>query len=66
MKGKVLALRAAGVVFLLVAMMHFFRLLWKIQISVAGVRVPLYLSLIGFVLALLLAIWMFTVVGKKE
>lgn len=64
MKDKDMALRVAGVIFLLVAIMHLLRFFLKAQVSVAGTPVRLYVSLIGFVAALLLAIWMF-VVSKK-
>ena len=66
MKNKDLALRVGGIVFLLVAIMHFLRLLWKVQIIISGVHVRLLLSLIGFVVALLLAIWMLAAAAKKE
>lgn len=59
MKNKDRALKAAGVVFLLVAMMHLLRLLLKVQLSVGGTNLGLSFSLIGFVVALSLAMWMF-------
>ena len=64
MKDKNMALRVAGAVFLLVAIMHLLRLLLKVQVSVGDINVRLSLSLIGFVAALLLAIWMFTASKK--
>ena len=64
MKDKDMALRVAGVIFLLVAIMHLLRLLLRVQISVAGIHLRLYVSLIGFVVALLLAIWMFAACKK--
>jgi len=64
MKDKDMALRVAGVVFLLVAIMHLLRLLLRVQVSVGNTHVRLYLSLIGFVVALLMAIWMFAASKK--
>ena len=64
MKNKNMALRVAGVVFLLVAIMHLLRLLLKVQVSVGDINVRLSLSLVGFVAALLLAIWMFSASKK--
>ncbi|HTZ10949.1 MAG TPA: hypothetical protein VMD04_01020 [Candidatus Margulisiibacteriota bacterium] len=64
MESKNLALKVAGVVFLLVALMHLLRLLLKMQIAVAGMHVRLIISLIGFVAALLLSIWMFAASKK--
>ncbi len=59
MQNKSLALKVAGAIFLVVAIMHLLRLLFKVQIAVAGTNVSLSLSLAAFVVALLLAIWMF-------
>ena len=64
MKDKDMALKVAGVIFLLVAIMHLLRLLLRAQVSVAGTNVRLYVSLIGFVVALLLAMWMFAASKK--
>lgn len=64
MENKDRALKAAGVVFLLVAIMHLLRLFLKVQLSVAGTNLGLSLSLIGFVAALSLAIWMFAASKK--
>ena len=60
------ALRVAGLFFLLVAIMHFLRLLFKIQVMVAGHHLRLYLSLVGFLVTLFLAIWMFAASRKQE
>ena len=64
MKEKNMALKVAGLVFLLVAIMHLLRLLLKVQVFVGDINVRLYLSFIGFVVALLLAIWMFAASKK--
>ena len=54
-----LALKAAGTVFLLVSVMHLLRVLLKFELIVAGYSVPVWLNLAGFVLSLLLSLWMF-------
>ena len=64
MKDKDMALRVAGGIFLLVAIMHLLRLLFKVQVSVGSVHLRIYLSLFGFVMALLLAMWMFFATKK--
>ena len=64
MNDKNMALRVAGVVFLIVAIMHLLRLLLKVQVSVGGVHLRMYLSLFGFLMSLILAIWMFTASKK--
>ena len=58
MKNNI-ALKVAGIIFLSVSIMHFFRLLFKTEVIIAGFIVPLWLSIFGFVIALLLSLWMF-------
>ncbi len=53
------ALIVAGIVFGIVALVHVFRLVYKTEIRVAGKIVPIWLSVVGFVLALILSVWMF-------
>jgi len=56
---KNIALRTAGIIFLLVAFAHLMRLILKPQIMVGNLVVPLWLSVFAFVAMLALAIWMF-------
>ena len=53
------ALRAAGTVFLLVALMHLLRFIFKVEVIVAGFEVPLWYSLVGIIVALMLSMWLF-------
>ena len=53
------ALRASGAVFLLVALMHFLRFIFKVEVIVAGFTVPLWYSLVGLIVALMLSMWLF-------
>ncbi len=64
MKDKNLALKAAGIVFLLVAIMHLVRLLYRVRILIGGHRMPMFPSWIGFVVALGLGLWMYA--ASKE
>ena len=64
MKNKDLALKVAGTLFLLCAIMHLLRLLLKTQVYVGSHHVRLLMSLIGFVVTLLLALWMFAASKK--
>ena len=59
-----LALKAAGTVFLLVALMHFLRFIFKAEVIVAGFTVPLWVSLVGIIVGLGLSWWMFRSVNK--
>jgi hypothetical protein len=54
-----IALKVAGIIFLLMSIMHLLRLLLKIEVTMAGFTVPLWFSVFGFLIALLLSLWMF-------
>ena len=58
------ALKVAGVIFLLVALLHFFRAFECIAIYVGQTTIPIGASWIGGTVCLLLAVWMF-VAAKK-
>ena len=64
MENKDMALKVSGIIFLIVAILHLARLLCKVEVTVAGTPVRLVASLVGFVAAFLLAIWMFTASKK--
>jgi hypothetical protein len=53
------ALIAAGVIFVLIALLHLVRLITKFEVIVAGRKMPLWVSGIGLIVAGLLALWMF-------
>lgn len=57
--NKKIALLVAGFVFFLVALLHIARIALNIEITAAGNTVPMYVSYIGFLVALLLSVWMF-------
>lgn len=59
MKKKDLALRTAGVIFLLIALLHLGRLILKFEVIVSHFLLPLWINAAGFILAGLLAWWMF-------
>ena len=65
MKNKELALRVAGTIFVVVAIMHFLRLLKKIDIVMGSSHVPMVLSLLAFIGATIMALWMFAAANKK-
>ena len=48
-------LRIAGVIFLLVAVVHLLRLVFKWEVVLAGWSAPLWLSAVAFVIAAYLA-----------
>jgi len=58
---KNVALIVAGVIFVLVAMLHLVRLITKFEVTVAKKVLPLWVNVIGLLVAGLLALWMFAV-----
>jgi hypothetical protein len=60
------ALKVSGVIFLLMAIMHLLRVILKIEVIIAGIVVPIWASAFGFVVLLLLALWMFRSVKAQK
>jgi len=54
-----MAVRVAGIIFLLIAILHFLRFVLKMEVVMGGFVVPQWVSIAGFLLALLLSWWMF-------
>ncbi len=57
-----MALRIAGIVFLVVALVHLARLVFNWTVTVNGCVIPVWTSGAGFFMALVLALWMFRAV----
>lgn len=53
-----MAKKIAGVIFLLVAIAHLLRLIFKAKVIIASFIVPMWMSGIAAVVTLLLSIWM--------
>ena len=53
------ALLTAAAVFDLVAMLHLARLIFKVNVVLGTYSVPLWVSVLGFIIPQILAIWMF-------
>lgn len=53
------ALFTAGIVFGLVALIHVLRLIYKFDLIIAGIKIPLWANMIGLVIAGGLSLWMF-------
>ena len=56
---KNIALIVAGVAFALVAIIHLMRLITKFEITVSKKVIPLWVNVIGLLVAGCLAFWMF-------
>jgi len=59
---KDLALLIAGVIFVIVSLLHLVRLILKLEVRMGKFSVPQWVSIFGFVFPLLLALWMFSLV----
>lgn len=55
------ALFTAGILFLVVSVMHLLRLFYNVEVKIKNFVVPLWASIVGFIVSLGLAIWMFRV-----
>lgn len=58
--NKDTALKVAGVIFGLLALIHLLRLILGWDFIVAGYMFPMFVSAIGFIVTLGLSIWMFS------
>ncbi|MHB1946809.1 MAG: hypothetical protein ACYCQI_01690 [Gammaproteobacteria bacterium] len=52
------ALIVSGIIFAIVALMHLLRLVYRTEIIIAGKVMPMWASILGFIIPLALAIWM--------
>lgn len=53
------ALKVAGVIFFVVAIVHLLRVALQVEVTIAGQVIPMWVSILGFVVPLLLTVWMF-------
>jgi hypothetical protein len=53
------ALKVSGTVFLIIAVLQLLRFMLKIEVIAAGHVIPLWASLLAFIVMTLLALWMF-------
>lgn len=56
------ALLVSGIIFLVVSILHLARYLMKLEVKVGTWVVPVWSSLIGFLFAGLISLWMFTLI----
>lgn len=57
---QIVALRVAGFIFLVMSVMQFLRVVFKVKVTANDKVIPLWLSMIASPVMLLLAIYMFT------
>ncbi len=63
---KRFALRVAGIIFALVALIHLARLYFEFPMNIGTWNVPLMVNTIGFIVAGLLSFWMFLASKRKK
>ena len=63
--NKNIALNVAGIIFLLVALIHLVRLLTRFEVTLRGNPMPLSASGIALVVTAALAVWMFAAAKQK-
>ncbi len=56
---KDVALKISGIIFLLIAGLHFLRLVFKIEVMAGHLVIPLWASMVGFVISTFLSAMMF-------
>ncbi len=66
MKKQQFGLRIAGIIFALVAMAQLARLVMRVEVMVAGLRVPLWSSAVAVILAGALSWWLCRLARKPE
>lgn len=60
------ALRAAGLIFLGVAVLHVLRVVFLVRVLVGSHWIPLRVSAVGAVITLVLAVWMFKAAASSK
>lgn len=58
------ALLVAGLIFAIVAIAHLVRYFYKAEVIISGIIIPMEVSLVAFVVATVLSLWMFK--ARKE
>ncbi|WED42382.1 hypothetical protein [Legionella cardiaca] len=49
----------SGIIFILFALLHVLRLIFRWEIVIAGHTIPMSVSIVALVVAILLSLWMF-------
>jgi hypothetical protein len=58
MKSQIFGLRVAGTVFALVCLGHLLRIITQVEVLIAGREIPVWVNVIGVVVAGGLSLWM--------
>ena len=66
MKSKDIALRIAGTIFGIVAILHLLRLITGAPVVIAGWELPMMLSMVGLIVTAVLCIWLWLQSASKD
>ncbi len=66
MKSTNFALRIAGIIFFLVAILHLLRIITEAPILVSGYLLPIWVNWMGFVVTGLLSVWFWWISRPKK
>ena len=58
MKSQILGLRVAGTIFALVCLAHLWRVITRADVVIAGWQMPVWLNVVGVLIAGGLSLWM--------
>lgn len=61
---KNLPLIVAGIIFTIVGLGHLLRIMYHWQANIAGYNIPMSVSMVAFVVATILALWMFSAAAR--
>jgi hypothetical protein len=64
--SKKTPLIVAGIVFSIVAILHLLRIIYHWEVIIAGQSIPMSVSIVGFVVTAILAIWMFRAASSSS
>ena len=65
MKSRIIGLRVAGTVYALIALAQLVRLIIRPEILVNGYPMPLWPSVLAFVLLVVLSVWMWSLTQSR-
>jgi len=60
------ALKVAGIIFFVVAIVHLLRIFLRFDVIIAGYVVPMWFSILGFIFPLVLSLWMFKISSDRH
>jgi hypothetical protein len=66
MKSKDLALRIAGAIFGIVAVLHLLRLITGVTVMIGDWTLPMWVNMLGLIGAAVLCFWLLFMSGKQE